>query len=138
MPWVEIPRPAPGHSAARLLRLAPELLASGRVRTAPVAEEPARGVIRASAEVVASAEGAAEAGSLIAGRLATFEAREGDRRPREAARAGAVEHDVHRAVGPQVHETRVHLRCDGARFGGIVVALLILVALWAFRQRDVT
>lgn len=29
-------------------------------------------------------------------------------------------------------------QADGARFGGIVVALLILVALWAFRQRDVT
>ena len=29
-------------------------------------------------------------------------------------------------------------QADGARFGGIVVALLILAALWAFRHRDVT
>jgi cobalt-zinc-cadmium efflux system membrane fusion protein len=68
--------PAP---ARRTVQVAPDLVEAGRIRTARATRRPATGSVRLPAEIVASPEGAAEAGSLLAGRIARFEAREGDR-----------------------------------------------------------
>lgn len=63
----------------RLVRVEPALVDAGRITTARVIRRPATGTFRAPADVVASPEGSAEAGTLLAGRIARFEAREGDR-----------------------------------------------------------
>lgn len=67
------------RAAPRSVRIDPALVDAGRVRAARVARRVPTGAIRLPADVVASAEGAAEAGALIEGRIARFEAREGDR-----------------------------------------------------------
>lgn len=64
--------------AARGVHVAPALVDSGRIRTARVARRPPIGAVRLPADVVATPEGAAEAGTLLAGRIARFESREGD------------------------------------------------------------
>jgi cobalt-zinc-cadmium efflux system membrane fusion protein len=86
------------------LHVDPSLLDAGRLRTAAVERRAPTGLLRLPADVVASAEGTAEAGTLVPARVARFEAREGDRVKRgdilawldapEAARAVA---DVVRA-----------------------------------------
>ncbi len=65
--------------ARRSVQVSPDLVAQGRIRTVRATRRPPTGAIRLPAEIVSSAEGAAEAGSLLAGRIARFEAREGDR-----------------------------------------------------------
>jgi len=70
---------APHTADVRTVRVAPGLLDSGRIRTARVGRRDAAGAVRLNADVIASPEGAAEAGTLLAGRIARFEAREGDR-----------------------------------------------------------
>ncbi len=64
---------------ATTLHVDPSLLDAGRLRTALVERREPTGSIRLPADVVASAEGLAEAGTLVAARVARFEAREGDR-----------------------------------------------------------
>ncbi len=120
------PRPAAGPPdasvapAARGVRVDPRLVDEGRVRTAPVLRKTPVGVVRLPADVVASAEGAAEAGSLLPGRVARFEIREGDRVKRgqvlawidapEAARAVA---DLVRARSRTETQTRKVTRLEG-------------------------
>lgn len=73
------PKPAPRSDAGEhVLRVSPSLVDAGRVATARVQRKAPSGVVRLAADVIASPEGLAEAGSLVAGRLARFEAREGD------------------------------------------------------------
>ncbi|MBX3206240.1 MAG: efflux RND transporter periplasmic adaptor subunit [Labilithrix sp.] len=62
----------------RAVHIAPALVDAGRVRTAPVTRRRPTGALRLPADVVATPEGAAEAGTLLAGRVARFESREGD------------------------------------------------------------
>jgi membrane fusion protein, heavy metal efflux system len=111
-------------SAARRLTVPLAVIESGRIRTAPVTREAATGVLRFPADVVASAAGAAEAGSLIAGRITAFVVAEGDHVKRgavlawieapEAARALA---DVLRArARTEAYERKV------ARLEGLVAA----------------
>jgi cobalt-zinc-cadmium efflux system membrane fusion protein len=105
-----------GHTVS----VAPDLVTSGRIRTVVVARREATGTLRFPADVVASAESAAEAGSLVAGRIAGFEVREGDRVKRgqvlawidapEAARALA---DVLRARARTEAGTRKVERLEG-------------------------
>lgn len=72
-------KPAPTTPAvARSVRVAPDLVDAGRIRTALVRRRKPAGTIRLPADIVASPEGAAEAGTLLSGRIARFEAREGD------------------------------------------------------------
>jgi membrane fusion protein, heavy metal efflux system len=127
---------APGSSAAaasaaavasapaRPLVVAPALVESGRIRTAKVTSGAPTGTLRFPADVVASAAGAAEAGSLIAGRIARFAVTEGAHVKRgevlawveapEAARALA---DVLRArARTEAYERKV------VRFEGLVAA----------------
>jgi cobalt-zinc-cadmium efflux system membrane fusion protein len=118
------PAPAPSASAAvappRTVRVAPDLVTSGRVRTARAARREPTGMIRLPADVVASPDGAAEAGAMLAGRLARFEAREGDRVKRgqvlawldapEAARATA---ELVRARARMATLTRKLARLEG-------------------------
>lgn len=80
------PRPvAKADAGSSLIHVSPSLVDAGRIATARVTRKPPAGVVRLAADVVASPEGMAEAGSLVAGRLARFEAREGD-----AVKAGQV------------------------------------------------
>lgn len=58
---------------------------SSRIKTGRVVRKAPAGVVRLAADVVSSADGLAEAGALVAGRVARFEAREGD-----AVKAGQV------------------------------------------------
>lgn len=75
----EEPRPAAKPDAGSpLLHVSPSLVDAGRLVTGRVTRKPPAGIVRLAAEVVASPEGMAEAGSLVSGRLARFEAREGD------------------------------------------------------------
>ena len=74
---VEPPPPKP-DAGDRVLHVSVDLIDAGRIATARVTRKPPAGVVRLAADVVASPEGLAEAGSLVAGRLARFEAREGD------------------------------------------------------------
>lgn len=64
--------------APRVVRVAPALVQDGRVHTVPVVRRKPTGIVHLPANVVASPEGAAEAGALLAGRVARFECREGD------------------------------------------------------------
>lgn len=68
-----------GAAAPRAVHVAPDLLETGRIRTARATRRQPTGAVRLPGEIVASPEGAAEAGTLLAGRIARFEAREGDR-----------------------------------------------------------
>ncbi len=70
---------AKGPHAAQVVRIDPGLIDAGRVRVAPVVRRTPTGTIRLPADVVASAEGMAEAGTLVSGRVARFDVREGDR-----------------------------------------------------------
>jgi cobalt-zinc-cadmium efflux system membrane fusion protein len=70
--------PAP-QARARRVHVDPELVNSGRIKIGRVAKRRPSGVLRLPADVVASPEGAAEAGTLLAGRIARFEVKEGDR-----------------------------------------------------------
>lgn len=121
----ETHEPAPAASAsvapaARGVRVDPRLIDEGRVRTVAVARKKPVGVVRLPADVVASAEGAAEAGSLLPGRIARFEIREGDRVKRgqvlawidapEAAKAIA---DLVRARSRTETQTRKVTRLEG-------------------------
>jgi cobalt-zinc-cadmium efflux system membrane fusion protein len=56
----------------------PSLVTAGRIGTAPAARRALRGDLRITAEVVPNELGAADVGSLIAGRLATIDVQEGD------------------------------------------------------------
>ncbi|MFO0667339.1 MAG: efflux RND transporter periplasmic adaptor subunit [Polyangiaceae bacterium] len=72
------PQPPAKQGTARGIHVAPELLASGRIRTAPVVRKDPSGNVRLAADVVAGADGTAEAGTLLPGRVSRFEAVEGD------------------------------------------------------------
>jgi cobalt-zinc-cadmium efflux system membrane fusion protein len=106
--------------APHAVHVAPELVETGRIRTAHVTRREPTGAVRLPAEVVASPEGAAEAGTLLAGRIARFEAREGDRVKRgqvlawldapEAARAIA---DLVRARARTETQSRKVARLEG-------------------------
>lgn len=61
-----------------MIHVSAALIDAGRVATARVVRKAPTGVVRLAADVVPSPEGLAEAGSLLAGRLVRFEAREGD------------------------------------------------------------
>lgn len=65
-------------AGARGLHVDPRLLDEGRIKTAKVTSRPITGFMKLPANVIATAEGAAEAGPLLAGRVASFEAKEGD------------------------------------------------------------
>lgn len=72
--------PAPASSAVpHRVRVEPALVDRGRIKTGKATRRAAAGVVRLPADVVASPEGASEAGTLLAGRIARFEAKEGDR-----------------------------------------------------------
>lgn len=94
------PREETSHvaSAPRLVRIPPELVATGRLRLEPVTVRGARGSLRLPAEVVTSAEAFAEAGSVVAGRLAKLEAQEGDHVKRGQALAWLDAPDAARAA----------------------------------------
>lgn len=112
--------PAVAAPAIPVVTVEPSLVDEGRVRTAPVVRQQVAGVVRLPADVVASAEGAAEAGSLLPGRVARFEHREGDRVERgqvlawidapEAARAVA---DLVRARARTETQERKVARLEG-------------------------
>lgn len=75
---------APAGSASATARshrvhIDPSLVDSGRIKMGRVVRREPTGMLRLPADVVASPEGAAEAGSLVAGRIARFEAKEGDK-----------------------------------------------------------
>ena len=91
--------PAP---AARGVRVDPRLVDEGRVRTVPVVRKKPTGIVRLPADIVASAEGAAEAGSLLPGRVARFEIREGDRVKRGQVLAWIDSPEAARAVADLV------------------------------------
>lgn len=77
-------RATPAASASASARshrvhIDPSLVDSGRIKLGRVSRRQPTGLLRLPADVVASPEGAAEAGTLVAGRIARFEAKEGDR-----------------------------------------------------------
>jgi membrane fusion protein, heavy metal efflux system len=104
----------------RGVHVAPELVAAGRIHTTRVVRRRPTGAVRLPADVVASPEGAAEAGTLLAGRVARFEFREGDHVKRgqvlawldapEAARAVA---DLIRARTRTETQSRKVARLEG-------------------------
>jgi membrane fusion protein, heavy metal efflux system len=61
------------------IRVAPQLLTSGRITVAEVVAFTHSGTIRIPGDVMPAPDGEAEVGSLVAGRLATLESVEGDR-----------------------------------------------------------
>ncbi len=93
----------------RTVRVAPDLVDQGRIRTAPVLRREPTGAVRLPAEVVASPEGAAEAGTLLPGRIARFEAREGDRVKRGQVLAWLDAPEAARAIADLV---RARTRTD--------------------------
>jgi cobalt-zinc-cadmium efflux system membrane fusion protein len=60
------------------VRVDPALVAAGRIVIAPAARRPMTGDLRLPAEVVPSESAAAEVGTLVSGRVATIDVREGD------------------------------------------------------------
>ena len=71
---------APGAAPqTHVVRVDPALLDAGRIRLGVVVRRAAVGSMRLPADVVASVEGAAEAGTLVTGRVARFTVKEGDR-----------------------------------------------------------
>lgn len=73
------------HHGPPLVRVDPALTTTGRIATVTATRRALRGDLRVPAEVVPSERGAADIGSLIAGRIASIEVREGD-----AVRRGQV------------------------------------------------
>jgi cobalt-zinc-cadmium efflux system membrane fusion protein len=71
--------PAPSASAAHRLSVDPSLLASGRVVVAPVEKRAPRPELRLAGEVLAAASAEAEAGTLVAGRVAQVLVAVGDK-----------------------------------------------------------
>jgi cobalt-zinc-cadmium efflux system membrane fusion protein len=85
-------------TTARMVRVAPGLVESGRIRTVRATRRAPKGAVRLPAEIVASPEGAAETGTLLAGRIARFEFREGDRVKRGQVLAWVDAPEAARAV----------------------------------------
>lgn len=127
-----------GDATTERLRVtvSPTLLESGRIQTSRVERRAPTGSLRLPGDVIATAEGAAEAGSLLSGRIARFEVREGDRvrasqvlawiDAPEAARAVADllrartrtethARKVQRLEGLVVSEAATHIALDEAR-----------------------
>lgn len=112
--------PEAASLSARGVRVDPRLVDEGRLRIVAVSRRTPTGLVRLPADVVASAEGAAEAGALLPGRIARFELREGDRVKRgqvlawldapEAARGVA---DLVRARSRTETQTRKVARLEG-------------------------
>lgn len=108
----------------RAVRVAPDLVGAKRITTARVARRAPSGAVRLPADVVASPDGSAEAGTLLAGRVARFEAREGDRVKRgqvlawlDAPEAGRAVADLLRArARTETQEKKV------ARLQGLVAS----------------
>lgn len=104
----------------REVHVGPGLVDAGRIKTVRVVRRRPTGALRLPADVVATPEGAAEAGTLLAGRIARFEFREGDRVKRgqvlawldapEAARAVA---DLIRARTRTETQSRKVTRLEG-------------------------
>lgn len=90
------------RASVRAIEVSPELVTSGRIRTARARSKVPSGAVRLPAEIVASPEGAAEAGTLVAGRVARFEAREGDRVKRGQVLAWLDAPDAARAMSDVV------------------------------------
>ncbi len=121
--------PAPSSSSARaaaprVVHVAPDLVESGRIRTARVSRRQPTGAIRLPADIVASPEGAAEAGTLLAGRIARFEAREGDRVKRGQVLAWLDAPEAARAIADLVRaRTRTETQSRKvARLEGLVAS----------------
>ncbi|MBX3212943.1 MAG: efflux RND transporter periplasmic adaptor subunit [Labilithrix sp.] len=85
-----------------IVKVAPGLVDAGRLRSARVSRRAAAGSVRLAADVVASPEGAAEAGTLVAGRVASFAAREGDRVERGQVLAWLDSPEAARAVADAI------------------------------------
>jgi multidrug efflux pump subunit AcrA (membrane-fusion protein) len=60
------------------VRVDPSVVEAGRVRSVAVEKRAPSGTVEVPADVLASASGTAVAGALLAGRIARFDAREGD------------------------------------------------------------
>lgn len=74
----EVSPPAPSAAPApHRVRVAPELVATGRIALAPVERRTTAGMLRLAGEVVPSPGSDAEAGALVAGRVASIEVAEG-------------------------------------------------------------
>ncbi|HRG97673.1 MAG TPA: efflux RND transporter periplasmic adaptor subunit [Polyangiaceae bacterium] len=90
----------------------PSLVADGRVAVAPTQRRALRGDLRLPAEVVSSAAGAAEVSSLCAGRVASIEAREGDKVKRGQVLAWLDSQEAARLVSEAV---RARARAEAAQ-----------------------
>ena len=111
-------------TAPRAVRVAPDLVEGGRIRTARVTRRRPTGAVRLPADIVASPEGAAEAGTLLAGRIARFEAREGDRVKRGQVLAWLDAPEAARAIADLVRaRTRTETQARKvARLEGLVAS----------------
>jgi membrane fusion protein, heavy metal efflux system len=108
----------------RSVHVEPTLVESGRIRTARVMRRQPVGTVRLPADVVASPEGAAEAGTLLAGRIARFEVREGDHVKRGQVLAWLDAPEAARAVADLVR-ARTRTETQGrkvARLEGLVAS----------------
>lgn len=106
--------------AVRTVRVTPELLDAGRIHTVRATHRAPTGAVRLPADIVASPEGAAEAGTLLAGRIARFEFREGDRVKRgqvlawlDAPEAARAVSDLIRARARTETQSRKVKRLEG-------------------------
>ena len=115
---------APRAPSAETVRVADSLIASGRVRTAAVTRRAPTGALKLPGDVVATPEGAAEAGALLPGRVARFEVREGDRVKRGQVLAWLDAPEAARAVADLVRaRTRAETQArKAARIEGLIAS----------------